>query len=549
MLGASGSGKSSLVAAGLIPQLQANAIAGSQDWPWLEFTPGGAEGDPYPILAARLEPLLQSQGWRGPEILKTLRAEHGYGLSELAEQVLANRPSQTELLLFVDQFEELFTLTREALRQPFVQLLTTTARSSRVRVVATLRADFFHRCLDCPGLDRLLREGSYPLGPPGPGALYEMIAGPAAKAGLEFEEGLVERILDETGTGSGALALLAFALHELYESRIENGRLTHGAYERFGGVQNAISQRAENTFQGLDSAAQAELEHVFRELVQVDERGVATRQRAPLATIAVSSAARELIDRFVDARLLVREPGEDGLPVLEVAHEALFRTWPRLKQWIQDTADDHRLRRQIAQLAAYWHDHDRQAEHRWPDERVVEVVAMREHLKLEPKDFTALERDFLGPLDRDRMLAALDDPATSHEQRAIIGVRLSLLGDPRPGVGLRADGLPDIVWCEVPGGEVTLEIRAENRYRIARWLNRSAATTFYVEPFHIAKYPVTYRQYRAFLEAEDGYHNPEWWQGLWVDRPPEKPGRQFQRHDNHPAENLAWLEACLSAAG
>ena len=337
--------------------------------------------------------------------------------------------------------------------------------------------------------------------------------------------------------------MLAFALHELYESRTENGRLTHGAYERFGGVQNAISQRAENTFQGLDGAAQAELAPVFRELVQVDERGVATRQRAPLATIAVSSAASELIDRFVDARLLVREPGEDGLPVVEVAHEALFRNWPRLKQWIQDTADDHRLRRQITQWAAYWQGHDRQAEHRWPDERVVEVVAMREHLKLQPADFTELERDFLGPIDRDQMLAALDEPATSHERRAIIGVRLSLLGDPRPGVGLRADGLPDIVWCEVRGGEVTLEIRAENRYRIARWLNRSAATTFYVEPFRIAKYPVTYRQYRAFLEAEDGYHNPEWWHGLWVDRPPEKPGRQFQRYDNHPAENLAWVEA------
>ena len=153
---------------------------------------------------------------------------------------------------------------------------------------------------------------------------------------------------------------------------------------------------------------------------------------------------------------------------------------------------------------------------------------MREHLKLEPKDFTALERDFLGPLDRDQMLAALDEPTTTHEERAIIGVRLALLGDPRPGVGLRADGLPDLVWCEVPGGEVTLE---------------EEAGTFAVEPFHIAKYPVTYRQYRAFLEAEDGYHNPDWWQGLWVDQPPEKPGRQFKRHDNHPAENLAWLEA------
>lgn len=530
VLGASGSGKSSLVAAGLIPQLQANAIAGGKDWPWLEFTPGGAEGDPYPILTARLEPLLQSQGWRGPEILKTLRAEQGYGLIELAEKVLAHRPAQAELLLFVDQFEELFTLTREALRQPFVQLLTTTARSSRVRVVATLRADFFHRCLECPGLDRLLRDGSYPLGPPGPGALYEMITGPAAKAGLDFDEGLVERILEDTGTGAGALALLAFALHELYEAGKQDGRLTYEAYERFGGVQHAISQRAEKTFQDLASAAQAELEHVFRELVQVDERSVATRQRAPLSVLGDSPAAHALLDRFVDARLLVREPGEDGRPVLEVAHEALFRTWPRLKQWIQDTADDHRLRRQITQLAAYWHDHDRQAEHRWPDERVVEVVAMREHLKLQPADFTPLERDFLGPLDRDQMLAALDEPTTTHEQRAIIGVRLALLGDPRPGVGLRADGLPDLVWCAVPGGEVTLE---EN------------AGTFAVEPFQIARYPVTYSQYRAFLDAEDGYYNSVWWQGLWVDCPPEKPGRQFQlqRYGNHPAENVAWLEA------
>ena len=541
VLGASGSGKSSLVAAGLIPRLQADAIAGGRDWPWLEITPGGVEGDPYSMLTARLEPWLK--GRRSSEIIERLRAESGYGLIELAEEALSSRPAHAELLLFVDQFEELFTLTQDALRQPFVRLLTTTARSSRVRVVATLRADFYHRCLDCPGLDGPLREGSYPLGPPGPGALYEMVAGPAEKAGLEFEDGLVERILEEAGTGSGALALLAFALHELYEAGKRDGRLTHGAYDSFGGVQHAISRRAEDTFRGLDSAAQAELTRVFRELVQVDERGVATRQRAPLATIAVSAAAGELVDRFVDGRLLVREPGEDGSPVVGVAHEALFRNWPRLKQWIQDTADDHRLRRQIAQLAAYWQGHDRKSEHRWPDERVVEAVAMRDHLKLEEKDFTELEQDFLGPLDRDQMLAALDDPATTHERRAIIGVRLSLLGDLRPGVGLRADGLPDIVWCRVPGGEVTLDIETENRSRRARWLSRSAPNTFHVEPFQVAKYPVTYRQYRAFLDAEDGYHNPAWWRGLRVDQPPEKPGRQFRRYDNHPAENLAWLEA------
>ncbi|MCB1776935.1 MAG: SUMF1/EgtB/PvdO family nonheme iron enzyme [Candidatus Competibacteraceae bacterium] len=529
VLGASGSGKSSLVAAGLIPQLQANAIAGGQDWPCLEFTPGGVKGDPYPVLAARLEPLLKYHGLRVSEITEILEAEQGYGLIELAEKALSNRPAQAELLLFVDQFEELFTLTLDTLRQPLIRLLTTTVRSSRVRVVVAMRADFLYRCLDYVGLDRLLSANSYFLGPPGPGALYEMMTGPAAKAGLEFEEGLVERILTDTGTGSGALALLAFALHQLYTSRTENGQLMHKAYECFGGVQHAIGQQAECTFQKLGHTAQAELERVFRELVQVDERGIATRQRASLPTIAISAAASELIDCFVDARLLVREPGEDGLPVVEVAHEALFRNWPRLQQWIQNTADDHRLRRHITQLAAYWHEHDRKPEHRWPDERIVEVIAMREHLKLEEKDFSERERDFLGPLDREQMFTTLNDPATTHEQRAIIGVRLALLGDSRDGVGLRADGVPDIVWCRVPPGTVTLE--------------EDAGTFTIKEAFSIAKYPITYRQYRAFLEAEDGYHNSQWWQGLLVEQPPEKPGRQLNRRDNHPAENVAWLEA------
>jgi hypothetical protein len=125
------------------------------------------------------------------------------------------------------------------------------------------------------------------------------------------------------------------------------------------------------------------------------------------------------------------------------------------------------------------------------------------------------------------MLAELGDRAAGHERRAIIGVRLSLLGDPRPGVGLRADGLPDILWCKIPGGEITLE---------------EEAGTFAVEPFYIAKYPVTYVQYRAFLEADDGFSNSTWWQGLTIGKA-DKPGRQFNRRDNHPAENLAWVEA------
>jgi len=518
VVGASGSGKSSLIMAGVIPRLP-------DGWVSIRFTPAGLNDDPFLALAAELQSKLEHHGLNGRTITDRLRARGD--LDPLAQLILEPQSPAAELLLFVDQFEELFTLVAAEHQRRFVALLDKAAQSRRVRTILTVRADFYPQCIDV-GLESLLRAGSYPLAAPKLRALLEMITGPAALAGLRFEDGLPGRLLEDTGQGPGVLALLAFALAELYR-RKDGMLLTHAVYDDFGRVQGVIGQRAEAIFAALDAEAQAAFEGVFRELVKVDEQGAATRQRAWLEPLRGSAAVRRFIAAYSgrDARLLVCAE-EEQRPTVEVAHEALLGYWPRLEKWIEVRRDDLRLRRQIAHAAADWQAHHCKAEYRWPDERMVEVVAMREHLKLEQKDFTALERDFLGPLDRAQMLAALDEPATAHEQRAIIGVRLALLGDPRPGVGLRADGLPEIVWWEVPGGEVTLE---------------KDAGTFAVEPFQIAKYPVTYRQYRAFLDADDGYHNPAWWQGLWVDQPPEKPGRQFQRYDNYPAENLAWVEA------
>jgi hypothetical protein len=316
-------------------------------------------------------------------------------------------------------------------------------------------------------------------------------------------------------------------LAELYEARATDGLLTTTAYEEFNGVPGAIAKRAEDIFDELDKDIQASLGHVFRDLVDVDEQGVATRRRTPLNQLSSSKSAAKLVNALTDARLLVTSRGESKISTVEVAHEALLRSWPRLRTWIDTTADDLRLQRQIVQLADYWNTHERRDEHRWSDDRVKEVVEMLDHLALKAGDLPELQQEFLGPLDRDNMLAALDDPATSHETRAIIGVRLSLLGDPRLGVGLCSDGLPDIAWCEVPGGKIVLE---------------EEAGTFRVEPFYIAKYPVTYVQYRAFLEADDGFHNQDWWQGLPFEMP-DKPGRQANRRNNHPAENVAWYES------
>ncbi len=211
---------------------------------------------------------------------------------------------------------------------------------------------------------------------------------------------------------------------------------------------------------------------------------------------------------------------------MEAAHEAIFTHWPRLNNWIATTSDAHRLRRQVREAAEQWHTYGQAKKYLWPDERVVEAAEMLERLGLKIEDLSDAERFFLGHIDRGVMLAALDDPAIPHELRAIIGVRLSLLGDPRPGVGLRADGLPDIVWCEVPGGEVALEEKAG---------------TFNVKPFYIAKHLVTWKQYRAFIEADDGFYESRWWDEL-----PYRtsiPGRQLNQYDSHPAENVAWVEA------
>jgi Sulfatase-modifying factor enzyme 1 len=271
------------------------------------------------------------------------------------------------------------------------------------------------------------------------------------------------------------------------------------------------------------------LDEVFTELVEVDpERGIPTRRRASLVHFNNLPAALMLIYQFAEARLLVCGDPDKKEAVVEVAHEALLTHWPRLKSWIEERFDDFRLRRQLQHATVDWKEHNSADAYLWSDERVIEARGMLNRTRYQPTD---LEQRFLGPIDSARMLEELNDPDTSHERRALIGVRLALIGDPRPGVGLRADGMPDIVWCKVPGGEVVLEIEED----------RSTSPTFKVEPCYISKYLVTWAQYRAFLEDLDGYRNQEWWAGLLGQH--KEPGRQFQRYNNHPAENVFWLDA------
>jgi formylglycine-generating enzyme required for sulfatase activity len=271
------------------------------------------------------------------------------------------------------------------------------------------------------------------------------------------------------------------------------------------------------------------LPHVFRELVEVDERGTATRQRAPLARFEDNDAAWTLLQKFTDARLLTRD-GTGAEAVVEVAHEALFRHWKRLAEWIETAHDDLRLLRQVRLAAAEWDANRRDQAFLWPDERLKPVYAMVE--RLEPK-LDEMTQDFIRP-EAERLLAELENIDTPHQRRATIGERLAVIGDPRPGVGLRADGLPDIVWCEVPGGEIKLTV----------WRRGVEETLpFTVQPVYIAKYPITFVQFQAFLDDPEGFENDTWWEGLAEGYRKEEMATQRSKFDNHPRDSVSWYQA------
>ncbi|ADE14635.1 protein of unknown function DUF323 [Nitrosococcus halophilus Nc 4] len=526
VIGASGSGKSSLVAAGGLPRLR--ELPGGESWQKIRFTPGGLGDDPFLPLAAKLEPYLETHDLSGRTIAEKLRATGD--LAALVRPLFEERPATTKLLFFIDQFEELFTLTEPKHHKRFIAMLEKAAQADRLRLVLALRADFFHHCIDYPRFDKWLRAGFFSLAPPDLLALMEMITGPAAVAGLSFEEGLSGRILRDTGNEPGALALMAFALAELYKACQPGTTLTHTAYDSFGGIKGAIGKRAEDAYAKLNKDAQNALAGIFKELVEIDsERGIPTRRRSSLTHFKTTPAACTSIEQFAKARLLNCGDPEEDRDVVEVAHESLLTRWPRLKKWIEDRFADFWRRKQLQQAALEWEVQERKEAYRWSHERVVEACGMLKRLDYQP---TPLEQEFLGPIHPQHMLAEIQDPDTSHECRALIGVRLALLGDPDPrkGVGLREDGLPDIEWRQVPPGEVILEVEGDE-----------PAFPFPVAPFYIARYPVTWQQYQAFLEAADGYSNPERWQGLLDQH--SAPGRPFQAYDNHPADNVSWLDA------
>jgi sulfatase-modifying factor enzyme 1/conflict system STAND superfamily ATPase len=252
----------------------------------------------------------------------------------------------------------------------------------------------------------------------------------------------------------------------------------------------------------------------------VSESGTPVRRRARLSILKNDPAVDRLIQLLTQARLVVVSEDDKREPMVEVAHEALFNSWPRLTEWIQQTQDEMTLLRQLRRAAADWDHANRPDSFLWPHERLVMVEAMISNL--DPEIDSVIE-DFIIP-ESVRILAEVER-SCSHQRRARIGDRLAEIDNQNPGQGVDAAGIPEILWRSVPGGAVKLRQAGELE----------------VAGFEISAYTLTYSQYQAFLSDPDGFQNSRWFEGLAVR--PHEPGKQFRQVLNHPVENVCWYEA------
>jgi len=351
VVGASGSGKTSLLRAGLVPALRRDADAAGQRLSVGWMTPGAR---PLASLAAQMHELI------GSDAAEALAGAIETDSTALDAALSACR-GDVRVLLIVDQFEELYTLgAGAAQRRAFVEALLFAANipGGRLALVIGIRADFYEHLAEDPQLRELAAASQFLLGPLGRPELRRVIEAPARACGLELEEGLTRRILADVGDGPGTLPLLEHLLLEVWRRRRRN-TLTLEAYAAAGGVEGALAKRANGVFEALGPGEQTIAQRVLLRLIQPGEAAEDTRRRAPLAELAGAVDDRAALDAVVDtlagSRLLtVGQDPVTGTPTVEITHEALIRGWPRLRGWIDQEREYLRLERRLTEATAEW---------------------------------------------------------------------------------------------------------------------------------------------------------------------------------------------------
>jgi WD40 repeat protein/energy-coupling factor transporter ATP-binding protein EcfA2 len=430
VIGASGSGKSSVVRAGLIPRLNKDSDLISrlkEESEWQSIEPIKPGSNPLANLVNNFNKIFNY-----PKELQELDVSTD-NVSEMFASIIKSLGGSVNYLLLIDQFEELFTVcTDETERSQFIELITKLANipDSPLAVVITMRADFIESCLLYPSLTQLIQAQAIYMPPLVGKDLGDAIEKPANIQGYSFEEGLIEEILQDVGKEEGILPLLEFALTQLWEKRdSQNHQLTLEQYKALGRVTGALNHHADKIYSYNDfekESPQQErsdkekdwIKQIFLRLVRIDEKGKDTRQRQSKATlldIAKDDEERgvlsQVLEDLVRGRLLV--PGGGGqktddqddnslanlvqeTQLIDIAHEALIRDWKKLHDWVQDNRIDLKFRQTITQAANDWENNSKKEEY------LVHLESRLEAAK------ALLEKEFLSPIEADYVVACVE---------------------------------------------------------------------------------------------------------------------------------------------
>ena len=333
--------------------------------------------------------------------------------------------SGSEIVLAIDQFEELFTISNANERDRFLDLLIEALENSTapISVVATCRADFLGRVLDHPVAGRLLRDRTVLITPLTTDELYEAVVGPAEHAGVAVEPALVAQIVGDAAGAAGSLPMVQYVLTEVFEAASDEGSMTLEDYQRLGGVNGALAQRAEEVFGGLSTDDQAAARRLFTRLVAPGDASEPTRRRARRSEL--TTVPDQVVTEFGRARLLSFDrDSATREPTVEVSHEALVRHWPRLVNWIDDESEGLRLLGHLTTASQEWAEADRDPSTLY---RGARLDAAEQWAATHPGELSELEAEFIAA-----GIAARD----AEERRE----RRSLARLPR--LGSRAGGVP-----------------------------------------------------------------------------------------------------------
>lgn len=366
LVGASGSGKSSVLRAGLLNQLKlGHRLSGSDQWNYRIIVPG--EHPLQSLALAFVDPNSdQSPVDRASQLGK---AEQLISQGEKGLQLLLRSLPADRVVIAIDQFEEVFTLCKDDLeRQQFLQcLMGNLAQDNKLCLILAMRADFFSKCLEQGNrsFTQQLQQHLTSVTQMNREEFTQVIVKPAEQVNLMVEPELVEQILNDVADSPGSLPLLEFTLTKLWERQTDNC-LRLKVYTQLGGVEGTLQKRATEVYQNVPEE-QAVIRHVFLELTQLGEGTEDTRKRVLKKNLITSQYSEALIDRVVkrlaDEKLVVTSEivakgvESERFPVVDVAHETLIRHWPELRQWINESRDILRQKREIEEDTEEWYSH------------------------------------------------------------------------------------------------------------------------------------------------------------------------------------------------